>query len=63
MIKCVIKETLVAFPVSNSNQKGSYIMKDYQKPEFEVINLVAQEKITASDGVIGGETDVVSSIF
>ena len=38
-------------------------MKDYQKPEFEVINLVAQEKVTASDGVIGGETGVESSIF
>ena len=29
--------------------KGSLIMKDYQKPEFELINLVAQEKITSED--------------
>lgn len=38
-------------------------MKDYQKPEFELINLVAQEKITSGDGVVDGETGVESSIF
>ena len=40
--------------------KGCYIMKDYQKPEFELINLVAQEKITSADwgdGEIGLESN------
>ena len=29
-------------------------MKDYQKPEFELISLITQEEITSGDGVIGG---------
>lgn len=37
-------------------------MKEYQKPEFEIINLVAQEKIT-NDDYIDGELGVESSIF
>lgn len=37
-------------------------MKDYQKPEFELITLVAQEKVT-NDDIIGGEMGVESSIF
>lgn len=38
-------------------------MKDYQKPEFELITLVAQEKVTNDEGVIDGELGVESSIF
>lgn len=34
-------------------------MKDYQKPEFEVITLVAQEETTLNEGI----TDHESSIF
>ena len=36
-------------------------MKDYQKPELELISLVAQEKITNDDGIIGGDTGVESA--
>ena len=35
-------------------------MKDYQKPEFEIITLVAEEKITF-DGVIDGDAGVESA--
>ena len=43
-------------------------MKDYQKPEFELITLVAQERITTDDdnpgnGPIDGELGLESSIF
>lgn len=43
--------------------KRSYIMKDYQKPELEVISLTIEDVITAGDGVIGGEVGNESSIF
>lgn len=45
--------------------KGCYIMKDYQKPEFELINLVAQEKITSDPSLErpDGGMGVESSIF
>ena len=35
-------------------------MKDYQKPELEIIALVAEEKITF-DGVVGGDIGVESA--
>ena len=40
-------------------------MKDYQKPEFELISLVAQEKITTEvdPGHGDGEMGLESSIF
>ena len=41
-------------------------MKDYQKPELEIITLVAQEKVTLDlygDDFIGGDTGVSDSIF
>ena len=43
-------------------------MKEYQKPEFELITLVAQEKITTDSlggnaGIVDGEMDMASSIF
>lgn len=37
-------------------------MKDYQKPEFEIITLVAQEKITY-DGVVDASLGLEDSIF
>ena len=43
--------------------KGCYIMKDYQKPEFELISLVAQEKITSGNGIVDGGMDLESSEF
>lgn len=38
-------------------------MKDYQKPEFELITLVAQEEVTSGDGVIDPGLGTGSSIF
>lgn len=43
-------------------------MKEYQKPEFELITLVAQEKITTDSegpdtGIVDGEMGIISSIF
>lgn len=39
-------------------------MKEYQKPEFELITLVAQERITTDDnGPVDGEIGLESSIF
>ena len=38
-------------------------MKDYQKPEFELITLVAQEKITTDSEIVDGDMDMASSIF
>lgn len=42
-------------------KKGNDMMKEYQKPEFELITLVAQENITNDDGVIGGQPGVESA--
>lgn len=45
-------------------KKGSNDMKDYQKPEFELITLVAQERITTDDdGPVDGVVGLESSIF
>lgn len=39
-------------------------MKDYQKPEAEIISLLAQEEITTDeDELIDGELGMESSIF
>ena len=41
-------------------------MKEYMKPEMEIISLVAEEQITLSgdiDDGVGGEGGVVSSPF
>lgn len=38
-------------------------MKDYQKPELEVISLTIEDVITAGDGVIEGIPGSESSIF
>ncbi len=38
-------------------------MKDYQKPEVELISLQAQEEITSDDELIDGELGLESSIF
>ena len=41
-------------------------MKEYQKPELELITLIAQEKITTEEtgeGLIDGEMGIESSIF
>lgn len=38
-------------------------MKDYQKPEVDIISLQAQEEITNGDGLIDGELGLESSIF
>ena len=38
-------------------------MKDYQKPEFELITLVAQEEVTSGDGVQVPDLGTGSSIF
>lgn len=39
--------------------------KDYQKPDFEYISLILEEIATDDDdnGIIGGITDVESSVF
>lgn len=38
-------------------------MKEYLKPELELISLVAQENITDDDGIIDGEVGLESSDF
>ena len=39
-------------------------MKDYQKPEFELITLVAQEKITDDESdLVDGSMNLEDSIF
>ena len=50
MILYDIEETMTTYPHFRF-LKGCYIMKDYQKPEFELINLVAQEKITSGPSI------------
>lgn len=37
--------------------------KEYQKPEMEIVSLVAEEEIASSRDIIEGDTDVESSIF
>lgn len=40
-------------------------MKDYQKPQVEIISLLAQEEITTDDEdeLVDGEMGLASSIF
>ena len=38
-------------------------MKDYQKPEIEIISLIAREPITDDEDPEDGETGIESSIF
>lgn len=40
-------------------------MKEYQKPEVELVSLIAEETITSGmeGGIIGGEQDIESSLW
>lgn len=38
-------------------------MKDYQKPEVEIISLTMQEPITSGDDLLDGDMGTESNIF
>lgn len=38
-------------------------MKDYQKPEVEIISLTMQESITSGDDLIDGDMGMSGNIF
>lgn len=61
MLICT-KKSMKPWTQNRILKKGTDVMKDYQKPEFEIVSLIAQEKIT-NDDYIDGEMGLDSSIF